>query len=236
MSACGMACACNLSYPTDEEAPSVELTQRNEQDAVQPIINIPDINVEPFDKPPYGPLKKLTPPGMERDDQSKLCIMFSSADEHVRFRVCLDFAAERLLFSPFTDVGVTDTGSAASARLKSMTLTVRLLMASTLNSSFTPAAIRRTPYLLVCPSDAKARRRRRFMYVRPLIESCARKKTPSPAMRPATPGRNLIMGVASRPWQEHSGTKYARAIIRNGASDLRVVLLLRFPLRLTSHQ
>jgi hypothetical protein len=83
---------------------------------VQRVIDIPEINVELFDKPPYEPLQRLTPRGMERDDPSKLSIAFSSPDENVRFRVCLDFAAERLLFSPFTDVGVRDIGSAASAR------------------------------------------------------------------------------------------------------------------------
>jgi hypothetical protein len=49
-------------------------------------------------------------------DQSKLYIVFSSADETVRLRICLHFAAERLSLSPLTDVGVMDTGSAASAR------------------------------------------------------------------------------------------------------------------------
>lgn len=97
-------------------AETVELMLKNEQTTVQRMIDIPEIHVELFDKPPYEPLRKLVPRGMQRDDQSKLFILFSSADETVRFRVCLDFAAERLLFSPFTDVGVMDTGSAASAR------------------------------------------------------------------------------------------------------------------------
>ncbi|WP_316187905.1 MULTISPECIES: methylamine utilization protein MauJ [unclassified Bradyrhizobium] len=94
----------------------IELLQKNKEDAVQRMIDIPDINVELFDKPPYEPLKKLTPRVMERDDKSRLYILFSSADETVRFRLGLDFAEERLLFSPFTDVGIMDTGSAASAR------------------------------------------------------------------------------------------------------------------------
>ncbi|QND74162.1 methylamine utilization protein MauJ [Tardiphaga robiniae] len=94
---------------------AVELLVKNEQTSVERMIDIPEINVELFDKPPYEPLKRLVPRGMERDG-SKLYIVFSSADETVRFRVCLDFAAERLLFSPFTDVGIMDTGSAASAR------------------------------------------------------------------------------------------------------------------------
>lgn len=93
----------------------VELLVKNEQDAVQRTIDIPEINVELFDKPTYEPLRRLVPREMKHS-QSKLYIVFSSADENVRFRVCLDFAAERLLFSPFTDVGVMDTGSAASAR------------------------------------------------------------------------------------------------------------------------
>jgi hypothetical protein len=96
-------------------AEPVELLVRNEQTSLERMINIPEINVELFDRPRYEPLRGLVPRGMERDG-SKLYIAFSSADESVRFRVCLDFASERLLFSPFTDVGIKDTGTAASAR------------------------------------------------------------------------------------------------------------------------
>lgn len=94
---------------------AVELLVKNEQATGERMTDIPEINVELFDKPPYEPLKRLVPRMMERD-QSKLYIAFSSADETVRLRVCLDFAAERLSFSPLTDVGIVDTGSAASAR------------------------------------------------------------------------------------------------------------------------
>ncbi|WP_354124624.1 methylamine utilization protein MauJ [Bradyrhizobium sp. LA6.10] len=92
-----------------------ELLVRGERSTVERMVNIPEINVELFDKPPYDPLKNLIPREMAQDG-SKLSIFFRSADDTVHLRLRLDFAAERLEFSMFTDIGITDTGSAASAR------------------------------------------------------------------------------------------------------------------------
>jgi hypothetical protein len=65
--------------------------------------------------PPYEPLKNLVLREMGQDG-SKLFVLFSSTDDTVLFRLCLDFAAERLMFTLSDDVGITDTGSTASAR------------------------------------------------------------------------------------------------------------------------
>lgn len=80
----------------------------------QKMVEVPEISVRIRRKASYPPLESLRCKDLRR--QGKLLRMhFESELGDVLFRIALDFAAERINFDLFTDVGVHDLGSAQSA-------------------------------------------------------------------------------------------------------------------------
>jgi hypothetical protein len=77
-------------------------------------LDVPDISVRIRRREPYAPLEGLRCSGAGY--VGKIIYMdFQSAEGDIQFRLALDFGAERMIFDPFIDVRVRDTGTAASA-------------------------------------------------------------------------------------------------------------------------
>jgi hypothetical protein len=87
---------------------------RGEEVTEQRMLEIPHISVRIRRREPYAPLGNLVCRALGQD--GKLCHMrFGSTEGDVIFQFALDFGNERLEFSVFHDVTVTDTGSAEAA-------------------------------------------------------------------------------------------------------------------------
>jgi hypothetical protein len=90
---------------------------RHMQNGGEPVdlqLDVPDISVRIRRREPYAPLEGLRCSGAGY--VGKIIYMdFQSAEGDIQFRLALDFGAERMIFDPFIDVRVRDTGTAASA-------------------------------------------------------------------------------------------------------------------------
>jgi hypothetical protein len=82
--------------------------------AEQPMLEIPDISVRIRRKENYAPLDGLRCRRVGYVGKT-VYMNFESLQGDVEFRFALDFGAERIVFDLFADIGVRDTGTAASA-------------------------------------------------------------------------------------------------------------------------
>src|SRR5262249_20947356 len=82
--------------------------------AVQRSAKIPRVSVRIRRRQTYAPLEGLRCKSVGHDNTTTY-LHFESVQGDVRFRLALDFAAERMLFDCFADIDISDTGSANSA-------------------------------------------------------------------------------------------------------------------------
>jgi hypothetical protein len=80
----------------------------------QPMVEIPDISVRIRRQDHYAPLEGLRCKRLGQNGRL-VHLHFESPQGNVSFRFALDFAAERIQFDLFRDIGVRDDGSAESA-------------------------------------------------------------------------------------------------------------------------
>jgi hypothetical protein len=92
----------------------VDHLKRGEQITDGSFIDIPRINVQLRRHAPYSALSNLQPVEL-RQRGTSLFMRFESEDGNVQVQFRLDFAAERLEFDLFTDLGVRDSGTADGA-------------------------------------------------------------------------------------------------------------------------
>jgi hypothetical protein len=88
--------------------------QRGTAPTEQPTVEMPDISVRIRRKDYYAPLEGLRCTRGGHNGQLAH-MQFESPQGDVKFRFSLDFAAERIQFDIFSDVGFSDTGTAESA-------------------------------------------------------------------------------------------------------------------------
>lgn len=88
---------------------------RGDNPAAETMVDIPNIAVRIRYRDPYAPLSNLTIKEMTRGGPHVIRLVYGLGDDLVIFRVTLDFAEERLLFSLFTDIGYRDDGTAEAA-------------------------------------------------------------------------------------------------------------------------
>jgi hypothetical protein len=82
--------------------------------AVQRSTTIPRVSVRIRRRQTYAPLEGLRCKSVGHDNTTTY-LDFESVEGDVRFRLALDFAAERMQFDCFADIDISDTGSANAA-------------------------------------------------------------------------------------------------------------------------